>query len=69
MASKKYTLIAGLLLAATTGGFSQLAGVVDYKDSTKVPSKRMAQQNEWRNNSSLLTVIFHHYQDLMWASR
>jgi outer membrane protein OmpA-like peptidoglycan-associated protein/opacity protein-like surface antigen len=51
MASKKYTLIAGLLLAATTGGFSQLAGVVDYKDSTKVPSKRMAQQNEWRNNS------------------
>ncbi len=51
MASKKYTLIAALLLAATTGGFSQLAGVVDYKDSSKVPAKRMAQQNEWRNNS------------------
>jgi OmpA-OmpF porin, OOP family len=51
MASKKYTLITALLLAATTGGFSQLAGVVDYKDSSKVPSKRMAQQNEWRNNS------------------
>src|SRR5678815_2706199 len=51
MASKKYTLITGLLLAATTSGFSQLGGVVDYKDSSKVPSKRMAQQNEWRNNS------------------
>lgn len=51
MASKKYTLITGLLLAATTGGFSQLAGVVDYKDSSKVPASRMAQQNEWRNNS------------------
>lgn len=51
MASKKYTLIAALLLAATTSGFSQLAGVVDYKDSSKVPASRMAQQNEWRNNS------------------
>ncbi|MES2648592.1 MAG: OmpA family protein [Bacteroidota bacterium] len=51
MASKKYTLITALLLAATTGGFSQLAGVVDYKDSSKVPASRMAQQNEWRNNS------------------
>jgi len=51
MASKKYTLITGLLLAATISGFSQLAGVVDYKDSSKVPASRMAQQNEWRNNS------------------
>jgi OOP family OmpA-OmpF porin len=51
MASKKYTLIAGLMLAAATSGFSQLGGVVDYKDSTKVPASRLAQQNEWRGNS------------------
>lgn len=51
MASKKYTLVTGLLLSATISGFSQLGGVVDYKDSSKVPASRMAQQNEWRNNS------------------
>jgi len=56
MASKKYTLLTSLMLAAAVGGFSQLAGVVDYKDSSKVPAKRMAQQNEWRNNSK--TQVF-----------
>ena len=51
MASKKYTLLASLLFAAATGGFAQLGGVVDYKDSSKVTRSGMAQQNEWRNNS------------------
>jgi hypothetical protein len=51
MASKKYTLITGLLLAATTSGFSQLGGVLDYKDSSKVPASVWLKQNEWRNNS------------------
>jgi outer membrane protein OmpA-like peptidoglycan-associated protein len=55
MASKKYTLLAPLLFAAVTAGFAQLGGVIDYKDSSKVPASRMAQQNEWRNNSKTQT--------------
>jgi OmpA-OmpF porin, OOP family len=54
MASKKYTLLATLLLLAA-GSFAQLGGVVDYKDSSKVRASRMAQQNEWRNNSKSQT--------------
>ncbi|TAD83821.1 MAG: hypothetical protein EAY75_14345 [Bacteroidetes bacterium] len=55
MASKKYTLLALTLFAFATAGFGQLRGVVDYKDSSKIPASRMAQQNEWRNNSKTQT--------------
>jgi OOP family OmpA-OmpF porin len=51
MASKKFALLTSLMLTAATGGFSQLGGILNYQDSTKVPAKRMAQQNEWANNS------------------
>ncbi|HMP91755.1 MAG TPA: hypothetical protein PKD90_02730, partial [Phnomibacter sp.] len=51
MASKKYTLSAALLLLAASIGYGQLGGVIDYKDSSKIKAKWMAQQNEWRNNS------------------
>ena len=54
MASKKYTLLFALGLVAASGGFAQLNGTVNYADSSYnsyIPAKRMAQQNEWRQNS------------------
>ena len=51
MAIKKFALITSLLLASATGGFSQLRGIVNYLDSSKIPQKRMSQQQEWMNNS------------------
>lgn len=48
MASKKYTLLA-LFLCFMGGAFAQLAGILDYSDSSKVRAKKMAQQNEWAN--------------------
>ena len=49
MAIKKYTLLAFFLFFMAGGAFAQLAGILDYSDSSKVPAKRMAQQNEWAN--------------------
>jgi len=51
MASKKFTLLAVLVIGAAATGFGQLGGVLDYLDSTKVSSKNLPQYNEWKNNS------------------
>jgi opacity protein-like surface antigen len=51
MASKKFTLLAILVICAAATGFSQLGGVIDYLDSTKVSSRNLPKYNEWKNNS------------------
>jgi OmpA-OmpF porin, OOP family len=51
MASKKYILSAALMLASASGAWAQLGGVHNYMDSSYIPASRMAQQNEWKNNS------------------
>jgi opacity protein-like surface antigen len=51
MASKKFTLLAVLVIGAAATGFGQLGGVLDYLDSTKVSSKNLPKYNEWKNNS------------------
>ncbi|HSC53654.1 MAG TPA: hypothetical protein VLC98_08545 [Phnomibacter sp.] len=51
MASKKFTLLAILVMGAAASGLCQLGGVLDYLDSTKVSSKKLPQYNEWKNNS------------------
>ncbi|MES2776129.1 MAG: OmpA family protein [Bacteroidota bacterium] len=51
MASKKYILSAALMLASASGVWAQLGGVHNYMDSNYIPASRMAQQNEWKNNS------------------
>lgn len=51
MASKKYILSAALILASVSGAWAQLGGVHNYMDSSYIPASRMAQQNEWKNNS------------------
>lgn len=51
MASKKFTLLVVLAVAAVSTGFSQLGGVLDYLDSTKVSSRNLPKYNEWKNNS------------------
>lgn len=51
MASKKFTLLAVLVIGAATSGICQLGGVIDYLDSTKVSSKNLPKYNEWKNNS------------------
>ena len=52
MASKKYILSAALLLASASGAWAQLGGVHNYMDSSYIPASRLAQQNEWKNNST-----------------
>ena len=51
MASKKFTLLAVLVIGAAATGFGQLGGVLDYLDSTKVSSKNLPKYTEWKNNS------------------
>ena len=51
MTSKKYLLAIALMLGAASGAWAQLAGTHNYMDSSYIPARRMAQQNEWRNNS------------------
>jgi outer membrane protein OmpA-like peptidoglycan-associated protein len=50
MASKKYSLAAGLLLLAASSAFAQEGTAYDWRDSSKIPAKRMPQQNEFLNN-------------------
>lgn len=50
MASKKYTLLAVLMMGFGLSTFAQLGGVIDYYDSSKYSSKQMAQYNDWKNN-------------------
>ncbi|HSK12528.1 MAG TPA: hypothetical protein VK907_04885, partial [Phnomibacter sp.] len=49
MASKKYTLTALMLCFTLSGAFAQLAGPIDFMDSSKYRAKQMAQFNEWAN--------------------
>jgi outer membrane protein OmpA-like peptidoglycan-associated protein len=49
MASKKYTLLTLLLSIGLSGVFAQMAGGIDYMDSSKFSAKKMAQYNEWAN--------------------
>jgi len=52
MASKKYkVLLLGVLTLMSFGVFAQDTGVYNIYDSTVIPSKGMAQQNEFMNNT------------------
>jgi OmpA-OmpF porin, OOP family len=50
MASKKYLLLGGAMLLAASASFAQVTPVFDALDSTKVPAKRQAQQNNFSNH-------------------
>src|SRR4029078_7370914 len=52
MASKKFLLLAGIFCLLTSYGFSQRVGAsYDVKDSSVIPSKRMAQHTEFLNGT------------------
>ena len=52
MASKKYKLLLlGIFSLLTFGSYAQQGGTYDVYDSTVVPKKGMAQQNEFWNNT------------------
>ena len=52
MVSKKYTLLTGIFCLLASYGFSQRVGSsYDVKDSSLVPSKRMAQHSEFLNGT------------------
>jgi OOP family OmpA-OmpF porin len=50
MASKKYVLIVGLLCLIQSSFAQNNDATYNWSDSTKIPSKRMAQHNEFMNN-------------------
>jgi OmpA-OmpF porin, OOP family len=50
MASKKYALIVGLLCLMQSAFAQNNDATYNWSDSTKIPSKRMAQHNEFMNN-------------------
>src|SRR5215216_3423670 len=50
MASKKYTLLAGLFCLLVTSAFSQ-AEIRAYQDSSVIPAKRMPQHTEFLNGT------------------
>ncbi len=49
MASKKNLILALCVCLFSTGAFAQLAGSIDYMDSSKYNPKKLAQYNEWAN--------------------
>ena len=51
MASKKYSLLTGLMCLLASYGFSQMGSSYDVKDSSVVPSKRMPQHTEFLNGT------------------
>jgi len=51
MASKKYTLLIGLLCLMVSGTFAQTVTSYDMRDSSLIPSKRLPQHNEFRQNT------------------
>ncbi len=52
MASKKYLLFAGIFCLLASSGFSQRLGAsYDVKDSSLIPSKRLAQHSEFLNGT------------------
>ena len=51
MASKKYTLLIGLLCLLGSGSFSQVITSYDMRDSSLIPAKRLPQHNEFQQNA------------------
>lgn len=52
MSSKKFgMLLIGFLLLLSTGGFAQDSNVYNIYDSSVIPNKGLAQQNEFMNNN------------------
>src|SRR5688572_1063111 len=51
MASKKYTLLIGLLCLMFSGTFSQTISTYDMRDSSLIPAKRLPQHNEFQQNA------------------
>ena len=51
MASKKYTLLIGLLCMIVSGAFSQTTTSYDLRDSSLIPAKRLPQHNEFTQNA------------------
>ena len=51
MASKKYTLLIGLLCMLGSGSFSQTITSYDMRDSSLIPAKRLPQHNEFQQNA------------------
>jgi outer membrane protein OmpA-like peptidoglycan-associated protein len=51
MASKKYSFFIGILCLFASGAFAQVGTSYDVLDSSLVPTKRLPQHNEFRNNA------------------
>ncbi|MHA4809286.1 OmpA family protein [Flavitalea flava] len=51
MASKKFTLLIGLLCLFLSYSFAQVGSSYDVRDSSLIPTKRLAQHNEFLNNA------------------
>jgi len=51
MASKKLTLLVGLLCLCLSYSFAQVGSSYDVRDSSLIPTKRLAQHNEFLNNA------------------
>jgi len=51
MASKKYTLLIGLLCLMVSGTFAQTITSYDMRDSSLIPAKRLPQHNEFTQNA------------------
>lgn len=51
MASKKFTLLIGLLCLFLSYSYAQVGSSYDVRDSSLIPTKRLAQHNEFLNNA------------------
>src|ERR1700761_3260611 len=51
MASKKWTLLFGLLCLSLSYSYAQVGQSYDVRDSSLIPTKRLAQHNEFLNNA------------------
>src|SRR5687768_15339884 len=51
MASNKYSFFIGILCLFASGAFAQVGTSYDVLDSSLVPTKRLPQHNEFRNNA------------------
>jgi len=51
MASKKFTLLIGLLCLCISYSYAQVGASYDVRDSSLIPTRRLAQHNEFLNNA------------------
>src|ERR1700750_1416669 len=51
MASKKFTLLIGLLCLFISYSYAQVGSSYDIRDSSLIPTRRLAQHNEFLNNA------------------